>query len=116
MEIEKIERYNQQLLHDRNSIFFMIQIKKALQESLPLVITASDMSALDRGIFDPEIVGKVAGGALFFLRTYGINEFNLFCITKASCVILKEFGYTYYDSNEGQEQFITIINEMLKSP
>jgi hypothetical protein len=102
---------SQKFMQDQSVVNDMITLKSRIQNELKQKITDSQISNLRQGIQDPSIINQIVNLANVELAQRDKTEQNLFAISMASSVILKELDFNRFNTPNGH---LEIYNELQK--
>lgn len=111
MTEEQLRLMSQKFIQDTSVVSKMIAYKTKIQTSLASVITEAQKVNLRNGVEDPKTVSNVINISISELGKVTKNEENMFIISMAASIVLKELDFNKFKTPSGQ---LDIYNSLEK--
>ena len=108
----QIKELAQKYIQDTSVVSKMIAYKTKIQTSLASVITESQKVNLRNGVEDPKTVSNVINISIKELGKVTKNEENMFIISMAASIVLKELDFNKFKTPSGQLDIYTSLEKI----
>jgi len=107
----QIKELAQKCIQDKAIVASMISYKSKIQTALASVISEAQKVNLRNGVEDPKTIANIINISINELGNVTKNEENMFIISMAASIVLKELDFNKFKTPSGQ---LDIYNSLEK--